>query len=183
VLAERDLTEQHGQLQIDACFARSTVLQARQDFDRLIRSVRYIASATRKVTPPSWPSSPVGSRSAGIAQAPPEAVVFAARAAIEANTALRVNRPAQWVQTTTKQWDTLNGVSARAGNTAVYLVQIRGEFLCKTCKGTWTTPPRGTVMILELPIDPSAATGGGFTFGNVSYDLHKLGTPRDFNVP
>ena len=116
----------------------------------------------------------------GAYESPPAAVTVAAHGAVTTNTALRVDQPGEWVRTTSDRWDALNGESASATVAEVYIVQIRGDFICKICKGQSKTAIHGSTIVLVLPV--YAQTGGGITFGNTTYDLSRLGNTHNFIV-
>jgi hypothetical protein len=117
---------------------------------------------------------------------PPPALVRAkTHVALTANSVTELDQPVQWVLTTTHRWAAMANHSTPAASTTtepaeakIYIVQIRGSFVCGACKGF--RPITGSVIILELPLTPNQQIGEGFSMGNVSYDLSALGTVHAF---
>jgi len=117
---------------------------------------------------------------------PPPLVQAKTHFALTTNTIDRLDQPVQWVKTTTYKWGALEYPRVRPGGPVevppdldMYVVQIRGAFVCIGCKSMQTVT--GTVMILELLLEPHPPFSDGFIMGNTSYDLSRIGTVHVFN--
>jgi hypothetical protein len=116
---------------------------------------------------------------------PPALVRAKTHIALTTNSVTQLDQPVQWVLTTTHRWAAMANHSTPAASTTaepaevkIYIVQIRGSFVCRACKGF--RPITGSVIILELPLTPNQQIGEGFSIGNVSYDLSALGDVHTF---
>src|SRR6266496_218298 len=96
------------------------------------------------------------------------------------NTVLRLDQPVEWVLTTTHKWAAAQGFAngLLPADVPIYVVQIRGSFVCRACKSPVTI--KGTVMVLELPLTPNRQIGEGFSMGPIAYDLSRAGTVHTF---
>jgi hypothetical protein len=127
------------------------------------------------------PAPPPASASASPGEPVPSLVQSKTHQALTTNTVLQLDQRVQWVKTTTHKWAAVEygpNASAPPADVDIYVVQIQGSFVCPACKSPRTVT--GTVMILELPLQPNQQIGEGFSMGNTSYDLSRLGTVHVF---
>ena len=126
-------------------------------------------------------ASPAPSGTASAPQpAPPPLVASHTHYALTGNTVLRLDQPVEWVLTTTHKWAAAQGFAngLLPADVPIYVVQIRGSFVCRACKSPVTI--KGTVMVLELPLTPNRQIGEGFSMGPIAYDLSRAGTVHTF---
>jgi hypothetical protein len=110
----------------------------------------------------------------------PPAVLNAAQNAASEDGDPHPQLPVQWVQTTDHAAAAILGGETPA-DSSIYLVQIQGYFpSCPPCTGLLPQPP-GTVIILTIPVDGSAA-GSGFSFGTKVQNLSTLGLVHTFDL-
>ncbi len=135
----------------------------------------WIANSLRAAAPP-----PV-SASASPGEDVPALVRSKTHQALTNNIVRQLDQRVQWVKTTTHKLAAVEyepNASALPADVDIYVVQIQGSFVCRACKSP--RPVTGTVMILELPLQPNQQIGEGFIMGNTSYDLSLLGTVHVF---
>jgi hypothetical protein len=125
-------------------------------------------------------ASPAPSGTASAPQpAPPPLVASHTHHVLTGNTVLRLDQPVEWVLTTTHKWAAAQGYgTGLPADVPIYVVQIRGSFVCRACKSPVTI--KGTVMVLELPLTPNRQIGEGFSMGPTAYDLSRAGTVHTF---
>ncbi len=126
-------------------------------------------------------ASPAPSGSTSVPQpAAPPLVASHTHRVLTVNTVLRLDQPVEWVLTTTHKWAAAQGFAngLLPADVPIYVVQIRGSFVCRACKSPVTI--KGTVMVLELPLTPNRQIGEGFSMGPTAYDLSRAGTVHTF---
>jgi hypothetical protein len=125
-------------------------------------------------------SPPTSSASSLPQPAPPALLRSRTHSALTANMVLRLDQPVEWVKTTSHKWAAAQGINAGPlpADVDIYIVQIRGSFVCGACKSPVTI--KGSVMVLELPLKPNQQIGEGFAMGNTAYDLSRAGTVHTF---
>jgi len=125
-------------------------------------------------------ASPAPSGSTSVPQpAAPPLVASHTHRVLTVNTVLRLDQPVEWVLTTTHKWAAARLITGPLpADVPIYVVQIRGSFVCRACKSPVTI--KGTVMVLDLPLTPNRQIGEGFSMGYTAYDLSRAGTVHTF---
>ena len=126
------------------------------------------------------PAAPTTSGTVSPVEPPPSPVRAKTHAALTGNTVQRLDEPIEWVKTTADQWGALqlDGKTSPPGGYELYVVQVHGAFICRSCKGAATIT--GSTIVLELPLKVNQQVGEGFIMGNTSYDLNRIGTVHTF---
>lgn len=111
--------------------------------------------------------------------APPAAVRKAATNLAKARGS-RADRTAEWVQTTVGRFEAMQGDTNNVPRgREIYVVQIRGTFVCYTCKYLGSKPPTGRAEQVTLAVSPHVSYSN-FGLTQKPYDLSKLGAVHTF---
>jgi hypothetical protein len=134
------------------------------------------------VGPSSDRTAPATTATPTITQpAPPRAVVDAARSMLAGMIEPTVSGPAEWVRTTHAAYRGLISARDSVPDFEVYVVQIRGRFVCGACsRPVGASAPQGSAIQWSVRVG-----GGGPTDTGVGapVDLSRLGTVHTFPVP
>ncbi len=85
----------------------------------------------------------------------------------------------QWVETTVSKWWPPDGDSTATADSKIYVIQLRGHFVCTRCRGL--THVKGNVELVALSVDPKR-NYGGISVRAQPADLSKLGTVHTFTL-
>ena len=146
----------------------------------LIIAVGTVLAVERPGSHRAASPAPSGSTSAP-QPAPPLLVASHTHHVLTVNTVLRLDQPVEWVLTTTHKWAAARLTTGPLpADVPIYIIQIRGSFVCRACKSPVTI--KGTVMVLDLPLTPNRQIGEGFSMGHTAYDLSRAGTVHTFTA-
>lgn len=127
------------------------------------------------------PSSAGGVAVTGSQPRPPTAVTTATRSLLGSfEPGYTVVGPAEWVYTTRRAYERLDGDRLPSPDEQLYVVQVRGQFTCAACSRPYGAAVQtGSAVGSGFPVHGSGGTSGRI---GPPLDLSKLGTVHTFPV-
>lgn len=133
---------------------------------------------------PGWQSPALqGAASIGPhgAASPPPAVLSAVA---DAQSFGPIEGSVQWTTSTTQRAAALDGTGPGTADAPIYLVQLRGRFELSTApRPPGANSPRGSVLLLFVPVGGSQTYGGGVVLSYKTVDLGVFGPVNTFLPP
>ena len=137
-----------------------------------VAAVGLTVAACTSATAPSIASSS-GSSAPLVESTAPAKVVAAVADAHRDGT---VTGPVQWVATTTTSFASVSGSGPGAADVPIYVVEMQGHFVLDNApRPPGAKSPRGSIMILLVPVGDGAQGGAGVLLRPTVTDLSSYG--------
>lgn len=121
-----------------------------------------------------------GNGGGGVAAVP--AVVRKAAENLAKAPGSHADRTVEWVRTTVGRFEAMQGDTNNVPrNRQIYVVQIRGNFVCHACSYLGSRPPTGRAEQVTLAVNPHVSYDN-FGLTQKPYDLSKLGAVHTFTL-